>query len=152
MKDLRSKKAIAASLSLTLALGSVPAVALADDADENNEVATSEQSAAQGQNLEVIAFFQGGARNGSETILTAEGVSPKDSVAQYVHDYDGYTLDHMSANEATGPEVNMTDSVKGTNTVYVYYNAKEQAEQQPEQVKTTTCALSLSSKAVRRTA
>lgn len=37
MKDLRSKKAIAASLSLTLALGSVPAVALADDADENSE-------------------------------------------------------------------------------------------------------------------
>ena len=32
MKDLCSKKAIAASLSLTLALGSVPAVALADDA------------------------------------------------------------------------------------------------------------------------
>ena len=45
MKDLRSKKAIAASLSLTLALGSVPAVALADDADENSEGAISEQSA-----------------------------------------------------------------------------------------------------------
>ena len=44
MKDLRSKKAIAASLSLTLALGSVPAVALANDADENSEGATSEQS------------------------------------------------------------------------------------------------------------
>ena len=44
MKDLHSKKAIAASLSLTLALGSVPAVALADDADENSEGATSEQS------------------------------------------------------------------------------------------------------------
>ena len=44
MKDLCSKKAIAASLSLTLALGSVPAVALADDADENSEGATSEQS------------------------------------------------------------------------------------------------------------
>lgn len=44
MKDLRSKKAIAASLSLTLALGSVPAVALADNADENGEGATSEQS------------------------------------------------------------------------------------------------------------
>lgn len=44
MKDLRSKKAIAASLSLTRALGSVPAVALADDADENSEGATSEQS------------------------------------------------------------------------------------------------------------
>ena len=44
MKDLRSKKAIAASLSLTLALGSVPAAALADDADENSEGAASEQS------------------------------------------------------------------------------------------------------------
>ena len=44
MKDSRSKKAIAASLSLTLALGSVPAVALADDADENGEGTTSEQS------------------------------------------------------------------------------------------------------------
>ena len=132
MKDLRSKKAIAASLSLTLALGSVPAVALADDADENSEGATSEQSAAQGQNLEVIAFFQGGARNGSETILTAEGVSPKDSVAQYVHDQDGYTLQAMSANAATGPELYMTSSLGGVTSIYVYYMAKDQAEQQPE--------------------
>ena len=132
MKDLRSKKAIAASLSLTLALGSVPAVALADDADENSEGATSEQSAAQGQNLEVIAFFQGGARNGSETILTAEGVSPKDSVAQYVHDQDGYTLQAMSANAATGPELYMTSSLESVTSIYVYYMAKDQAEQQPE--------------------
>lgn len=35
MKDSRSKKAIAASLSLTLALGSVPAVALADEPDQD---------------------------------------------------------------------------------------------------------------------
>ena len=132
MKDLRYKKTIAASLSLTLALGSVPAVALANDADENSEGATSEQSAAQGQNLEVIAFFQGGARNGSETILTAEGVSPKDSVAQYVHDQDGYTLQAMSANAATGPELYMTSSLEGVTSIYVYYMAKDQAEQQPE--------------------
>ena len=132
MNDLRSKKAIAASLSLTLALGSVPAVALADDADENSEGAASEQSAAQGQNLEVIAFFQGGARNGSETILTAEGVSPMDSVAQYVHDQDGYTLQAMSANAATGPELYMTSSLEGVTSIYVYYMAKDQAEQQPE--------------------
>lgn len=42
MKDTCAKKAVAASLSLTLALGSVPAVALADNdanADEQNEVA-----------------------------------------------------------------------------------------------------------------
>lgn len=36
MKDSRSKKAIAASLSLTLALGSVPAVALADEPDQDS--------------------------------------------------------------------------------------------------------------------
>ena len=41
MKDLRSKKAIAASLSLTLALGGVPAVALADEPDQDaNKPAT----------------------------------------------------------------------------------------------------------------
>ncbi len=41
MKDSRSRKAIAASLSLTLALGSVPAVALADEPDQDaNKPAT----------------------------------------------------------------------------------------------------------------
>ena len=41
MENSRSKKAIAASLSLALALGSVPAVALADDADQDGkDVAT----------------------------------------------------------------------------------------------------------------
>ena len=136
MKDLRSKKAIAASLSLTLALGSVPAVALADNADEGTDGAAA-QSAAQEQNLEVIGFFQGGARNGSEVLLSAGGVSPKDSVAQYVHDCDGYTLQTMSANAATGPELYMTSSLEGVTSIYVYYMAKDQAEQQPEQVKTT---------------
>lgn len=131
MKDLRSKKAIAASLSLTLALGSVPAVALADNADEGTDGAAA-QSAAQGQNLEVIGFFQGGARNGSEVLLSAEGVSPKDSVAQYVHDCDGYTLQAMSANAATGPELYMTSSLDGVTSIYVYYTAKDQAEQQSE--------------------
>ena len=131
MKDLRSKKAIAASLSLTLALGSVPAVALADNADEGTDGAAA-QSAAQGQSLEVIGFFQGGARNGSEVLLSAGGVSPKDSVAQYVHDYDGYTLQTMSANAATGPELYMTSSLERVTSIYVYDTAKDQAEQQPE--------------------
>ena len=90
---------------------------------------TEQQPEVETQDLKVIGFFRGGALDGDRELLTAEGVDVRDSFAQYVHDYDGYTLDHMSANEATGPEVNMTDSVKGTNTVYVYYNAKEQAEQ-----------------------
>lgn len=42
MKDFCSKKTIAAGLSLTLALGCVPAVALADDAvDQDSEGAVS---------------------------------------------------------------------------------------------------------------
>lgn len=36
MKDSSSRKAIAASLSLTLALGSVPAVALADESGQDS--------------------------------------------------------------------------------------------------------------------
>ena len=103
----------------------------------NADEQTEQQPEAETQDLKVIGFFRGGALDGDRELLTAEGVDVRDSFAQYVHDYDGYTLDHMSANEATGPEVNMTDSVKGTSTVYVYYNAKEQVEQQPEQAKTT---------------
>ena len=45
MKDPRSKKAIAAGLSLTLALGSVPAVAFADNAGEGNDGAAAQQGA-----------------------------------------------------------------------------------------------------------
>ena len=45
MKDPRSKKAIAAGLSLTLALGSVPAVAFADNAAESNDGDAAQQGA-----------------------------------------------------------------------------------------------------------
>ena len=45
MKDPRSKKAIAAGLSLTLALGSVPAVAFADSAGEGNDGDAAQQGA-----------------------------------------------------------------------------------------------------------
>ena len=45
MKDPRSKKTIAAGLSLTLALGSVPAVAFADNAGEGNDGAAAQQGA-----------------------------------------------------------------------------------------------------------
>ena len=43
MKDPRSKKAIAAGLSLTLTLGSVPAVAFADNAGEGNDGDAAQQ-------------------------------------------------------------------------------------------------------------
>ena len=213
MKDLRSKKAIAASLSLTLALGSVPAVALADDADENSEGATSEQSTqaelsfsanggqftdgstgvtikanedgsinaptptragytfkgwysqsnmdgipenyqqyykldpssakagswfaaweknaeVQAQSIEVVNFFQGGERDGSSVTTTID-VTADSSVADCVKNYEGYTPTKVVSGAATSEqEVNMTSSLEGITTLYVYYKADEQKTEQ----------------------
>ena len=213
MKDLRSKKAIAASLSLTLALGSVPAVALADDADENSEGATSEQSAqaelsfsanggqftdgstgvtvkanedgsinaptptragytfkgwysqssmdgipenyqqyykldpssakagswfaaweknaeVQAQSVEVVSFFQGGERDGSSVTTTID-VTADSSVADCVKSFEGYTPTKIVSGAATSEEeVNMTSSLEGIATLYVYYKADEQKTEQ----------------------
>ena len=213
MKDLRSKKAIAASLSLTLALGSVPAVALADDADENSERATSEQSTqaelsfsanggqftdgstgvtikanedgsinaptptragftfkgwysqsdmdgipenyqqyykldpssakagswfaaweknaeVQAQSVEVVSFFQGGERDGSSVTTTID-VTADSSVADCVKSFEGYTPTKVVSGVATSEqEVNMTSSLEGISTLYVYYKADEQKTEQ----------------------
>lgn len=213
MKDLRSKKAIAASLSLTLALGSVPAVALADDADENSEGATSEQSTqaelsfsanggqftdgstgvtvkanedgsinaptptragytfkgwysqssmdgipenyqqyykldpssakagswfaaweknaeVQAQSVEVVSFFQGGERDGSSVTTTID-VTADSSVADCVKSFEGYTPTKVVSGAATSEEeVNMTSSLEGITTLYVYYKADEQKTEQ----------------------
>ena len=213
MKDLRSKKAIAASLSLTLALGSVPAVALADEADENSEGATSEQSTqaelsfsanggqftdgstgvtikanedgsinaptptragftfkgwysqsdmdgipenyqqyykldpssakagswfaaweknaeVQAQSVEVVSFFQGGERDGSSVTTTID-VTADSSVADCVKSFEGYTPTKVVSGVATSKqEVNMTSSLEGISTLYVYYKADEQKTEQ----------------------
>ena len=213
MKDLRSKKAIAASLSLTLALGSVPAVALADDADENSEGATSEQSTqaelsfsanggqftdgstgvtikanedgsinaptptragftfkgwysqsdmdgipenyqqyykldpssakagswfaaweknaeVQAQSVEVVSSFQGGERDGSSVTTTID-VTADSSVADCVKSFEGYTPTKVVSGVATSEqEVNMTSSLEGISTLYVYYKADEQKTEQ----------------------
>ena len=213
MKDLRSKKAIAASLSLTLALGSVPAVALADDADENSEGATSEQSTqaelsfsanggqftdgstgvtikanedgsinaptptragftfkgwysqsdmdgipenyqqyykldpssakagswfaaweknaeVQAQSVEVVSFFQGGERDGSSVTTTID-VTADSSVADCVKSFEGYTPTKVVSGVVTSEqEVNMTSSLEGISTLYVYYKADEQKTEQ----------------------
>ena len=213
MKDLRSKKAIAASLSLTLALGSVPAVALADDADENSEGATSEQSTqaelsfsansgqftdgstgvtikanedgsinaptptragytfkgwysqsnmdgipenyqqyykldpssakagswfaaweknaeVQAQSVEVVNFFQGGERDGSSVTTTID-VTADSSVADCAKSFEGYTPTKVVSGAATSEEeVNMTSSLEGISTLYVYYKADEQKTEQ----------------------
>ena len=213
MKDSRSKKAIAASLSLTLALGSVPAVALADDADENSEGTTSEQSSqaefifsanggqfadgsasasvvateggsidaptptragysfkgwysqssmdgipenvqqyykldlssakagswfaaweknaeVQAQSIEVVSFFQGGERDGSN-VNTTVNVTADSSVSDCVKSFEGYTPTKVVSGAATSEqEVDMTSSLEGITTLYVYYKADEQKTEQ----------------------
>ena len=213
MKDSRSKKAIAASLSLTLALGSVPAVALADDADENGEGTTSGQSSqaefifsanggqfangstsasvmgnedgsvdaptptragftfkgwysqsdmdgipenyqqyyrldpssakagswfaawekdaeAQAHSVEVVSFFQGGERDGSNVTTTVDATADS-SVADCVKSFEGYTPTKVVSGAATSEEeVNMTSSLEGITTLYVYYKADEQKTEQ----------------------
>ncbi len=215
MKDSRSKKAIAASLSLTLALGSVPAVALADDADENGEGTTSEQSSqaefifsanggqfangstsasvmgnedgsvdaptpsragytfkgwysqsdmdgipenyqqyyrldpssakagswfaaweknaeAQAHSVEVVSFFQGVNRDGSNVTTTVDATADS-SVADCVKSFEGYTPTKVVSGAATSEEeVNMTSSLEGITTLYVYYKADEQKTEQSQ--------------------
>lgn len=215
MKDSRSKKAIAASLSLTLALGSVPAVALADDADENGEGTTSEQSSqaefifsanggqfangstsasvmgnedgsvdaptpsragytfkgwysqsdmdgipenyqqyyrldpssakagswfaaweknaeAQAHSVEVVSFFQGSERDGSNVTTTVDATADS-SVADCVKSFEGYTPTKVVSGAATSEEeVNMTSSLEGITTLYVYYKADEQKTEQSQ--------------------
>ena len=215
MKDSSSKKAIAASLSLTLALGSVPAVALADDADENGEGTTSEQSSqaefifsanggqfangstsasvmgnedgsvdaptptragftfkgwysqsdmdgipenyqqyyrldpssakagswfaawekdaeAQAHSVEVVSFFQGGERDGSNVTTTVDATADS-SVADCVKSFEGYTPTKVVSGAATSEEeVNMTSSLEGITTLYVYYKADEQKTEQSQ--------------------
>ena len=210
MKDPRSKKTIAAGLSLTLALGSVPAVAFADNAGEGNDGAAAQQgaysvfvfSAIDGefdgdnvafveanedgsvnaptptragytfkgwysasnidqypaelqdtykldpsnpsspnwfaaweknatQSIQVVNFFQGGERDGSDETINVE-VTADSSVADCIKSFDGYTAQKVVAGVATSEvEVNMTSSLEGITTLYVYYKA-DKAEEQDE--------------------
>ena len=210
MKDPRSKKAIAAGLSLTLALGSVPTVAFADNAGEGNDGAAAQQgaysvfvfSAIDGefdgdnvafveanedgsvnaptptragytfkgwysasnidqypaelqdtykldpsnpsspnwfaaweknatQSIQVVNFFQGGERDGSDETINVE-VTADSSVADCIKSFDGYTAQKVVAGVATSEvEVNMTSSLEGITTLYVYYKA-DKAEEQDE--------------------
>ena len=208
MKDPRSKKAIAAGLSLTLALGSVPAVAFADNAGEGNDGDAAQQGSlgqftfdanggqfADGsttsvingnegdcicpeptragytfkgwysqrdmsqfppnvweyneykptapqagtwfaaweknatQSIEVVSFFQGGERDGSHETTNVE-VTADSSVADCVKSFDGYTAQKVVAGVAASEdEVNMTSSLEGITTLYVYYKADKAEEQ-----------------------
>ena len=131
MKDLRSKKAIAASLSLTLALGSVPAVALADNADENGEGTTSEQSS----QAEFVFSANGGQFATGET--SQQGLTDSDGVMRqpmaptregytfdgwYRHaDYSGYTDEQKAADK-----VDFSQPVQSDVNIYAQWTKNQE--------------------------
>ena len=79
--------------------------------------------------VEVVSFFQGGDRDGSNVIANVE-VTPDSSVADCVQAFDGYHATKVVSGVATSEvEVNMTSSLEGITTLYVYYEADKVEEQ-----------------------
>ena len=87
MKGPRSKKAIAAGLSLTLALGSVPAVAFADNAAESNDGDAAQQGARVSYN-----FFANSGEFADGEIMTSIEADEGGWVDLPVATREGYTF------------------------------------------------------------
>ena len=84
----------------------------------------------QAQSVEVVSFFQGGERDGSSVTTTID-VTADSSVADCVKSFEGYTPTKVVSGVATSEqEVNMTSSLEGISTLYVYYKADEQKTEQ----------------------
>ena len=83
------------------------------------------------QSIQVVNFFVGGERDGSNETTNVE-VTADSSVADCIKSFDGYTAQKVVAGVATSEvEVNMTSSLEGITTLYVYYKA-DKAEEQDE--------------------
>ena len=81
------------------------------------------------QSIEVVSHFVGGDRDGSN-VITAVDVAPDSSVADCVQAFDGYHATKVVSGVATSEvEVNMTSSLEGITTLYVYYEADKVEEQ-----------------------
>ena len=84
----------------------------------------------QAQSIEVVNFFQGVNRDGSN-VTTTVNVTADSSVADCVKSFEGYTPTKVVSGAATSEEeVNMTSSLEGITTLYVYYKADEQKTEQ----------------------
>ena len=77
-----------------------------------------------------LRLFQGGERDGSN-VTTTVNVTADSSVADCVKSFEGYTPTKVVSGAATSEEeVNMTSSLEGITTLYVYYKADEQKTEQ----------------------
>ena len=80
------------------------------------------------QSIQVVNFFVGGERDGSDETTNVE-VTADSSVADCIKSFDGYTAQKVVAGVATSEvEVNMTSSLEGITTLYVYYKADKAEE------------------------
>ena len=128
MKDLRGKKAVAASLSLTLALGGVPAVAFADNADDANDgVAT--QSATDVQNYVQVTINTNGlpaTSSKSKTITVPAGTTPEEAFASVEGEFqfDGYEYD-LDGNGNYLSGWTLGEGIQSDATLYVWYKKTE---------------------------
>ena len=134
MKDPRSKKAIAAGLSLTLALGSVPAVAFADNAGEGNDGPAAQQGARVMYN-----FIANGGQfaDGNDTMMgmtDSEGFMRQPAAPTR----EGYTfagwywhqdLSQYTDEQKEADKVDFTESVVGMDHATMYAQWVKNAEQ-----------------------
>jgi uncharacterized repeat protein (TIGR02543 family)/LPXTG-motif cell wall-anchored protein len=130
MKDSRSKKAIAASLSLTLALGSVPAVALADEnQDANEDGGVSTQSAFQS----LMFSANGGSFSTGGDVVTINADADGSFSAPAAPTRSGYTfVGWYGISSTAGYPDSYVDMCKfdGTNPTFrTYYALWEEADE-----------------------
>ena len=135
MENSRSKKAVAASLSLALALGSVPAVALADDADQDSKDVATQAVNDVAQYVNIHLNVVGGPATASIPDWNAPaGTTPEDVYNHFASEFAGYEVDPVNGVYIDGYDEN--DKKIGQNDP-IYTNAnltlylKKQAEQAP---------------------
>ena len=129
MENSRSKKAVAASLSLALALGSVPAVALADDEGQ------SDNSSEESQQRASYTFSANGGQFGSSDVANIEA-NEDGSVDAPTPTRSGYTFKGwywvssekgMTSDQLETQKVNFSNPLKGNANFFALW--EKNAEQ-----------------------
>lgn len=137
MENSRSKKAVAASLSLALALGSVPAVALADNTTDGEDNGISTQAATDVQDyVNIHVNVVGGPSAASSLDWQAPaGVSPETVYDHFASQLKGYEPDpdghgtYISGYYKNDKAIAQTDAIQADANLTLY--VKKSQEQKP---------------------
>ena len=135
MENSRSKKAVAASLSLALALGSVPAVALADDADQDSKDVATQAVNDVAQYVNIHLNVVGGPATASIPDWNAPaGTTPEDVYNHFASEFAGYEVDpvngvYIDGYDENDKKIGQNDPIYTNENLTLYL--KKQAEQAP---------------------